>query len=511
MNRKQTILWRFAVLALIASLLPISYYRIEQRDQVDVDDMLDVSVSIRTTSHVTVDRFGDSVWEINNGSGFIVSSRDCEIWTNHHVVADAALIEVYPRGWDRTAGITARVINSTPRSDLAILQLDECPALPQARLGDSSLIRTGDETFAVGNPMGRNPDSVSRGIISHTQRFRDTNIPYLQTDAAINPGNSGGALFDREGRVIGVNTAIDTTRNGGANLGVGFALPINRVMQAIAQLREGPPSWGDAGIGDIVANLTPGEAEVFNVPGGRAALVVTRTPDDGPSAGKLQAHDVIYGIGSADVVDRDQALRLIGQHDAGESVSLALIRDGREQQIDITLGEGWRGAAAPAPDDYEGYLGLGLEMWADHDGDRGNFKHPVITRVHSLGPAHRARIASSQKSVIVKGPYVLPYLLDVKTITGIAYRGHYHAVESVEQVEEFAARAYEENKPLLLEIELWARKNPRDTDAGLVHESTAFFRVMPDRPPVEHPDLDYPLHLDDYVSSVSRRYRERRI
>ncbi len=347
MNRKQTIFWRFAVLALIGASLPLAYHQFEQRDQVDVDAMLDVSVSIRTTSHVTVDRFGDSVWDINNGSGFIVSSSDCEIWTNHHVVADAALIEVYPRGWDRTAGITARVVNSTPRSDLAILRLDDCPALPQARLGDSSLIKTGDETFAVGNPMGRNPDSVSRGIISHTQRFRDANIPYLQTDAAINPGNSGGALFDREGRVIGVNTAIDTTRNG-ANLGVGFALPINRVMQAIAQLREGPPSWGDAGIGDVVANLTPDEAEVFHVPGGRAALVVTRAPDEGPAAGKLQAHDVIYAIGSADVIDRDHALRLIGQHDAGDSVSLALIRDGRQQRVEILLGDGWRAAASPA-------------------------------------------------------------------------------------------------------------------------------------------------------------------
>ncbi len=150
-------------------------------------------------------------------------------------------------------------------------------------------------------------------------------------------------------------------------------------------------------------------------------------------------------------------------------------------------------------------------MWAEHEGDRGNFKHPVITRVHSLGPAHRARISSSQKSVVVKGPYVLPYLLDVKTITGIAYRGHYHAIETVEQIEDFAARAFSEKKPLLLEIELWARKNPRDTDAGLQHESTAFFRVMPDTGPVEHPDLDYPLHDDGYLSRVSQRKLERRI
>ena len=75
---------------------------LEKHDEIDTDRMLDVSVSIRTMSHVTVDTFGDSVWEISNGSGFLVSSRTCEVWTNHHVIDNAALIEVYPRGWQRT-------------------------------------------------------------------------------------------------------------------------------------------------------------------------------------------------------------------------------------------------------------------------------------------------------------------------------------------------------------------------------------------------------------------------
>ena len=153
MNRKSTILWRFAVLALFASLVPLGLHVLDQHDKIDTDQMLDVSVSIRTMSHVTVDKFGDSVWEISNGSGFLVSSRNCEVWTNQHVVGEAALIEVYPRGWQRTAGISARVVNATPKSDIAILELEECDGLPVAKLGNSDLVLTGDETFAVGNPL----------------------------------------------------------------------------------------------------------------------------------------------------------------------------------------------------------------------------------------------------------------------------------------------------------------------------------------------------------------------
>ena len=343
MNSSKTIVWRFAVLGLFASLAPLGIYALDRHDAVDTEQMLDVSVSIRTMTHVTIDKFGDSVWDINNGSGFLVSSRDCEVWTNHHVIADAAVIEVYPRGWKRTAGIPATVVNSTPRSDVAILQLDHCEGIPQARLGDSGMVMPGDETFAVGNPLGRNPDSISRGIISHTRRYRDSGKPYLQTDAAINPGNSGGALFDREGRVIGINTAIDSTRYG-ANVGVGYAVPINLVMQVVAELRDGPPSWGDAGISGIVSTLTPDEAEVFSIPGNGGALVVTRTPDSGPSRDKLRLHDVIYRIEQQPIQDYEQAIRMIGQHPVGEVLALDLIRDGEPQSGDrnYALGEGWK-------------------------------------------------------------------------------------------------------------------------------------------------------------------------
>ncbi len=490
MNRKSTILWRMAVIGLFVSLVPLGIYALERHNQINTDAMLNVSVSIRTMSHVTVDKFGDSVWEVNNGSGFLVSSRSCEVWTNHHVIENAALIEVFPRGWNRTAGIAARVINATPRHDIAILQLESCAEVPQAVLGNSSLVQAGDETFAVGNPLGRNPDSISRGIISHTQRFREGTTPYLQTDAAINPGNSGGALFDRNGHVIGINTAIDSTRFG-TNLGVGFAVPINLVMQSVADLRLGPPSWGDAGFSGIVSTLTPDEAEVLEVPGGGGALVVTKTPDKGPSQDRLKAHDVIYRINDSVIKSTEQAVRLVGQYGVGDTLALDLIRGGVPQKVEIVLGEGWKGEAAPPPDNYEGFLGMTVEMWDSAEGDRGQFKKPVITKVHSMGPAHRARISSSQKSVVINGPYVIPYLLDVKTVTGVAYQGEFHSVASVEDLDEFAARAFREGKPLLLEIEYWARSNPQNHKQDLQLESTAFFKLMPERPiaSVTNPEL----------------------
>ena len=480
MDNKSTVLWRFALLGLCIGLIPLAMLAPDRYDQIDTERMLDSSVSIRTISHVTIDKYGDSVWDITNGSGFLVSSADCEVWTNHHVVAEAAIIEVYPRGWTHGAGIKARLLNSTPRSDIAILRLEHCDGIAQAVLGNSDPIRPGDETFAVGNPLGRNPDSISRGIISHTRRFRNTDIPYLQTDAAINPGNSGGALFDRQARVIGVNSAIDSTRNG-ANVGVGYAIPINEFMASVAELRQGPPNWGDAGISEIVSLLTPDEASVFGIPGDGGALVVTQTPADGPSQGLLQKHDVIYRIGDQAIEDMRQAERLVAQYKAGEKLPLELIRAGESSTVQIVLGEGWQAGSAQLADRYDGHLGMTVEMWDEEDGDRGQFKHPVITKVHSLGPAHKARIASSQSSIVMNGPYQVPYLLDVKTITGVAYRGRFHDIQDVAELEAFAEQAWRESNPLLLKIELWARPRPLNRKAALQHEGTAFFKLEPQR------------------------------
>jgi len=464
---------------MILAVIPVAVFTYDRHNAVDTDAMLNVSVSIKTISHVRIDKVGDSVWESGSGSGYLVSAKDCEVWTNHHVIADAAVIEVFPRGWNRASGIPAEVVNSTPRSDVAVLRMDHCDGIPEALLGDSSKMAAGDETYAVGNPLGRNPDSISRGIISHTERFATGLTPYLQTDAAINPGNSGGALFNHAGEVIGMNTAIASTKDG-ANVGIGYAVPINLVRKVAAALHQGPPSWGDAGLNSVISSLTPDEAEIFKVPDGHAAIIVTEDPTEGPSAGKLQARDVIYKINDVGVTAADQAMRTIASYDKGDTVVFDVMRNGETEKVAIVLEEGWKADEEQVAEFYEGHLGMTLEMWTDKDAERGAFDSPVIAKVQSLGPAHKAHISSSQKNVGFRGPFVVSFQLDVKTITGAVYGGEYYPVATPDDMEKLAAKAYEETSPLLLEIQVWARKNPMDLDASLDHLGTAFYKVMPE-------------------------------
>ena len=478
MARKSTIVWRVGVLGMILAVIPVAVFTYDRYDAVDTAAMLNVSVSIKTISHVRIDKVGDSVWESGSGSGYLVSSKDCEVWTNHHVIADAAVIEVFPRGWTRASGISAKVVNSTPRSDVAVLRMDHCEGIPEARLGDSAQMAAGDETYAVGNPLGRNPDSISRGIISHTERFATGLTPYLQTDAAINPGNSGGALFNHAGEVIGMNTAIASTKDG-ANVGIGYAVPINLVKKVAADLHSGPPSWGDAGLGSVISSLTPDEAEIFTVPDGHAAIIVTKDPTEGPSAGKLKARDVIYKINDVGVTAADQAMRTIASYDKGDTVVFEVMRNGETHAVEITLDEGWKADEEQLAEFYEGHLGMTLEMWTDTEAERGSFESPVIAKVQSLGPAHKAHISSSQKNVGFRGPFMVSFQLDVKTITGAVYGGEYFPVSSPDDMEQLAAKAYKETSPLLLEIQVWARKNPMDLEASLDHLGTAFYKVVP--------------------------------
>jgi S1-C subfamily serine protease len=463
---------------MIVAVIPMAVFTYDHYNAVDTDRMLNVSVSIKTISHVRIDKVGDSVWESGSGSGYLVSSKDCEVWTNHHVIEDAAVIEVFPRGWTRASGISARVVNSTPRSDVAVLRMESCQGIPEARLGDSSHMAAGDETYAVGNPLGRNPDSISRGIISHTERFATGLTPYLQTDAAINPGNSGGALFNHEGEVIGMNTAIASTKDG-ANVGIGYALPINLVKKVATQLHDGPPSWGDAGLNSIVSSLTPDEAEIFTVPDGHAAIIVTKDPKEGPGTGKLKARDVIYKINDVGVTAADQAMRTIASYDKGDTIVFEVMRNGETLAVDVTLDEGWKADEEQVAEFYEGHLGMTLEMWTDKEAERGSFDSPVIAKVQSLGPAHKAHISSSQKNVGFRGPFVVSFQLDVKTITGAVYDGEYFPVSSPDEMEQLAEKAYKETSPLLLEIQVWARKNPMDLEASLDHLGTAFYKVVP--------------------------------
>ena len=499
MISKTTIVWRSIVLGLLAVAVPLGMLWQDRIRRVDVDSMLDVSVSIKTISHVRVDSVGDSVWQSASGSGFLVSANDCEVWTNHHVIADAAVIEVYPRHWRRAKGIPATVINSSPRTDFALLRMQNCDGLTAARLGVSGTLQAGDEVYAVGNPLGSNPDSISRGIVSHANRYLFGAVPYIQTDAAINRGNSGGALFNRRGDVIGVNTAIMSM--GQAPVGIGYALPVDIVKREAIRLHAGPPSWGQAGIADVISDLTPEQASVFGVPNNNAAVVLTQTPTDGPSVGKLISRDVIYQIENVEITDTEQLKRLISSHEAGQVISLQVVRGGVELPIEITLAEGWEAEQVQYAEYYPGYFGMTVEAWTEENEERGRFDTPVITKVQSLGPAHMAQISSSQKTVARKGPFLIPVQLDVKTITGVVYHGTYEPVLTATDLDKFGAIAAENQTPILLEIETWARSNPLQFDTPLERRRTTYHTLVPSLA-AELPD-DYDALSSAIVEAVS--------
>lgn len=464
---------------LAATLAAIGYLGLSVKSPVDTEAMLDVSVSIRTISHVSIDKYGDSVWAPGTGSGFLVSSRTCEVWTNHHVINNAAVIEVFPRGWEKAHGIIATVVNSTPHTDIAILQMESCEGLPAARIGNSQLASVGDETYVVGNPFGSNPDSISRGIISHTSRYLSGPAAYFQTDAAVNPGNSGGALFNRDGAVVGLTTAIAATSSG-SNVGIGYALPINKVLDKIAALRTGPPSWGDAGINDIIAGLTADEAAIFHVPDGHGAVNITRSPETGPSAGKLLARDIIYKIDEEAVLSTAQVKRIIGSRNPDDIIDFYLIREGENKIVSVTLADGWSSIQKPEDkaQDYSGLLGMKVEMWSKEDGERGQFTTPVITQVYGLGPAHLSYITSSQSTVGVRGQAMIPVQISVNTVTGVVIEGEYNPVADIPTLEQLASEAYDNELPILLEIESWFR-DPTNFYSSLEYTTTAFHKIQP--------------------------------
>jgi serine protease Do len=224
------------------------------------------------------------------GSGVIVDPRGL-VLTNDHIVAGAVLVQVK---LDDDRELMAQVVGRDPQLDLALLQVRSKSKLPYARLGSSSRIRVGDPVVAVGNPFGLD-HTVTSGILSARGRVLHRVgplAPLLQTDAPINPGSSGGPLYDLEGRVIGVNTAIVE----GAN-GIGFAVPIDIVKRVLPQLAsDGHVTRGFAGI-----KLAPAP------PPHHGALVMAVDPD-GPGANAgLHEGDVITRWGG-DTVDSADVL-----------------------------------------------------------------------------------------------------------------------------------------------------------------------------------------------------------
>jgi serine protease Do len=307
------------------------------------------------------------------GSGLIMDSRG-HILTNAHVVADAARLTV--RMLDGRE-FTATVVGTDVSTDIAVIRIEPRPGeqLPVAPLGDSEEVRVGDWVLALGNPLGLD-FTVTAGIVSAKGRQISGNLEsFIQTDAVINPGNSGGPLIDLAGRVVGVNSAIFGSDR---FVGYGFAVPINLARRVANDLLE----YGHLRrpmLGASIAAVTAVDAEIYNLPEIRGALVAGVTPG-GPAAGAgIRPADIVLSLNQMAIRDDTHLITSLAEFRPGQSVTLGILRDGRPQDIAVQLGEFERppvaAAAEPAAvEQPEQVLGFTVRDLTPADAQRRGFR-----------------------------------------------------------------------------------------------------------------------------------------
>ncbi len=265
------------------------------------------------------------------GSGFIIDEKGIVI-TNNHVIQDAEDIFIKVDGGEE---IKAKVIGADPLSDIAVLQLDTTKKFQSVKFGNSDNARIGDWVMAIGNPFGLG-GTVTSGIISARNRsiglsrYED----YIQTDASINSGNSGGPLFDMNGDVIGINTAI---LGRGGSIGIGFAIPSNSAKSVIDQLisfGETRRGWLGVRIQDVTKEI----ADVENLGKPRGALVAS-VAENSPSANAgIVAGDIILEFNQEKIQEMKELPMIVAKTEVGKKVKVKIWRNKKEIIKDITLG-----------------------------------------------------------------------------------------------------------------------------------------------------------------------------
>ena len=302
-----------------------------------------------------VNPFGQSQGGTATGSGFVIDN-DGHILTNNHVVANSSNITVRVGGEDGQT-FDADVVGTDPSTDIAVLKVNSgADQLQPLELGSSAGVKVGDPVVAIGNPFGLDRTATA-GIVSAVQRqidapngFTITNA--IQTDAPINPGNSGGPLIDSGGRVIGINSQIESA-GGQGNVGIGFAVPINTAREVAQQLID-DGKVEHAYLGLSGADLTPEIADVLNLDVDGGALVQSVVPDSpaddaGIEAGDAEVTvggqpvraggDVIVEVDGQSVESMTDVIAAVDAKQPGDEMDLTLLHGGNERTVSVELGE----------------------------------------------------------------------------------------------------------------------------------------------------------------------------
>jgi serine protease Do len=268
------------------------------------------------------------------GSGFVIDGKEGLVVTNNHVIegADEIIINFH----DGTKLKVDKVLGRDTKTDLALLKVTPKKPLPEAKFGSSGAMKVGDWVMAIGNPFGLG-GTVTVGIVSAKQRDIQSGPydDYIQTDASINKGNSGGPLFNMDGDVIGVNTAIISPSGG--SIGIGFAVPSDNAMVVLDQLKQhGETRRGWLGI--KVQSITEDIADTLGVKENQGALISSVTPKGPAATAGIEAGDVVLKFDGKDVTTVRGLPKLVAQTAIGRTVDVELQRKGQKKIVKVTLG-----------------------------------------------------------------------------------------------------------------------------------------------------------------------------
>ncbi len=343
------------------------------------------------------------------GSGFVIDPSGIVV-TNNHVIGDANDISVIFSDGTR---LKAEIVGKDSKVDLAVLKVESDKPLKAVKFGDAEAIRPGDWVMAIGNPFGLG-GSVTAGIVSARGRNIESGPydNYIQTDASINKGNSGGPLFNMNGEVIGINTAILSPTGG--SVGIGFAVPASTAAPIIEQLRQfGETRRGWLGV--RIQNVDDATAEALNLGSARGALIAGIDEKGPAKPAGLEVGDVIVRFDGKEVKDSRDLPRIVASTPVGKAADVTIVRKGQEMTKQVTLGrldDGEKQASLQQPSTdtpmatkQAQAFGLNLSGMTDELRRRYSLKDDlkgvVVTRVDPNSPASDKRIQAGEVIVEV--------------------------------------------------------------------------------------------------------------